>query len=60
MFRTNSDGLGDDVGDFGEQAVTGRVTRLLWYDDSCESLSLLHFSEKSDADIFGLRVNYDF
>lgn len=42
-FRTNSDGFGDDVGDFGEYAVTGRATRLLRYDDSCDSLSMLHF-----------------
>jgi phosphate-selective porin OprO/OprP len=41
-FRTNSDGFGDDVGDFGENAVTSRVTRLLWYDDSCDSLNVLH------------------
>jgi phosphate-selective porin OprO/OprP len=41
-FRTNSDGFGDDVGDFGENAVTSRLTRLLWHDDSCDSLSMLH------------------
>jgi phosphate-selective porin OprO/OprP len=42
VFRANSDNFGDDIGDQGELAVTGRVTRLLWYDDSCESLRLLH------------------
>jgi phosphate-selective porin OprO and OprP len=42
VFRTNSDGFGDDVGDGGEYAVTGRVTRLMWYDDSCNDLHLLH------------------
>ncbi len=41
-FRTNSDGYGDDVGDGGEFAVTGRVTRLLWYDDSARDLKLFH------------------
>ena len=41
-FRTNSDGFGDDVGDSGEYSLTSRVTRLLYYDDSCESLSMLH------------------
>ncbi len=43
VFRTNSDNFGDDAGDFGEYSVTGRATRLLWYDDSADSLSMLHF-----------------
>jgi len=42
VFRTNSDGFGDDVGDGGERALTGRVTRLLWMEDSGDSQSLLH------------------
>jgi phosphate-selective porin OprO and OprP len=42
VFRTNSDGFGDDVGDGGERALTGRATRLLWMEDSGDSQSLLH------------------
>lgn len=42
IFRSNSDGFGDDIGDFGEWAATGRINRQLWYDDSGESLRLVH------------------
>jgi phosphate-selective porin OprO/OprP len=41
-FRTNSDVFGDDLGDGNEYAVTGRVTRLLWYDDRGDDLRLFH------------------
>jgi phosphate-selective porin OprO/OprP len=33
-FRTNSNDFADDVGDNFENAVTGRSTRLAWYDES--------------------------
>jgi phosphate-selective porin OprO/OprP len=33
VFRTGSDEFADDVGDDGEQAVTARLTGLLWYDE---------------------------
>ncbi len=32
-FRTGSDEFADDVGDDGEEAVTARLTGLLWYDE---------------------------
>jgi phosphate-selective porin OprO and OprP len=32
VFRTASDDFGDDVGDNGERAVTGRLTWLAWHD----------------------------
>lgn len=33
LFRSDSDVFGDDTGDNFEQAVTGRVTYLPWYDE---------------------------
>ncbi|MBI3464860.1 MAG: hypothetical protein HY000_17665 [Planctomycetes bacterium] len=42
LIRTNSDVFGDDLGDGGEKAVTGRVTWLPWYDEPAEGRYLLH------------------
>lgn len=42
LFRANSDVFGDDFGDAGEAAFTGRVTWLPWYDEPAEGRYLLH------------------
>ena len=41
-FRSLSNDFGDDVGDEGEQAVTGRVTWLPFYDEADNGRSYLH------------------
>lgn len=41
VFRTGSDEFGDDVGDSGERAVTGRVTWLPFYDQPSQGRSFL-------------------
>ena len=41
-FRSFSDPWGGDFGDPSSQAVTGRVTRLLWYDEPSGGRYLMH------------------
>ncbi|MBX9788478.1 MAG: hypothetical protein K2Y37_06145 [Pirellulales bacterium] len=41
-FRSFTDPWGGDFGDPSSQAVTGRVTRLLWYDEPSGGRYLLH------------------
>lgn len=43
VFRTDSDVNGDDTGDDGEQAVTGRVSWLPHYDEASGGASYVHF-----------------
>jgi phosphate-selective porin OprO/OprP len=42
FFRSDSDAFGDDSGDGFEDAITGRVTWLAWYDEACRGRHLLH------------------
>lgn len=42
VFRSESDNFGDDVGDNFESAVTGRVTWLPYFDDTCGNYDLIH------------------
>lgn len=41
-FRSNSDPVGDDVGDNFESAITGRVTYLPYYDEATNGERLVH------------------
>jgi phosphate-selective porin OprO/OprP len=43
VFRANSDNYGDDLGDNGERAVTGRVTAVPYYDEPSHGRYLVHF-----------------
>lgn len=42
VFRTGSDGAGEDVGDEGEKSFTTRVTWLPYYDEPSEGRCLFH------------------
>jgi phosphate-selective porin OprO/OprP len=42
IFRSDSDAFGDDVGDNFESAVTGRLTWLPCYEESCDSYDYWH------------------
>ena len=42
VFRTASDDFGDDVGDNGERAITGRLTWLAWHDGSESGRRYVH------------------
>lgn len=42
VFRDGSDAFGDDIGDSGERAVTGRVTWVPYYDEPSEGRYLFH------------------
>jgi phosphate-selective porin OprO and OprP len=41
VFREGADNFGDDIGDSGERAVTGRLAWLPYYDEACEGRHFL-------------------
>ena len=43
VFREGSDLFGDDIGDSGERAATGRLTWLPYYDEPSDGRYFLHF-----------------
>ena len=52
-FRPGTDDFGDDIGDAGEWAATGRLTATPWYDEPSEGRYMLHIggaASHRDAD----------